>query len=71
MSGMFLWGQVPGDYTCAKCGMKKDTATKMYCHYRAGHRALSSRERGALITEQRRLNGWPTGADFRRLGRVA
>ncbi|MFZ0700066.1 MAG: hypothetical protein WAN74_07775 [Thermoplasmata archaeon] len=43
----------------------------MYRHYSYAHLALTAREKGALITEQRRANGWSTGADFRRLGRAA
>lgn len=70
-SGMFLWGRVPGRYVCTRCGATKDTASKMYRHYSYAHLALTAREKGALITEQRRANGWSTGADFRRLGRAA
>ena len=64
MKSMFRWAGVPGNYRCELCGSESIDGHHFYRHLLTAHRGLSTRQRGLMTDEQRRRNGWPTGADY-------
>lgn len=60
------WGLVHGQYDCPLCGKRRESGTQLDAHLVTRHRDLSVRERGEILIELRRANGWPTGTDVYR-----